>query len=184
LADFKCNRDITTVCSRFAFVQVRKPTSDKLGYVNRFCLLSALLLCSAVMWGADATGFTVTIPCGSGPFGSGTADMHLHLVHFPKQRSGQELVLMMPSMLGPTGITDWVDAVGKLCSTFNRNACSNAQSARVQVLTYSAHHFLGHVSSPHISGKFKVGFRDGTSIDGTFAAKERRGKKSSQAVCE
>jgi hypothetical protein len=26
----------------------------------------------------------------------------------------------VPSMLGPTGITDWVDAVGKLCSTFNQ----------------------------------------------------------------
>jgi hypothetical protein len=136
------------------------------------------------MWGADATGFTVTIPCGSGSFAPATADMHLHLVHFPKQRSGQELVLMMPSMLGPTGITDWMDAAGTLCSTLSRNACSNAQSARVRVLTYSAHHFLGHAFSPHISGEFKVGFSDGTSIDGTFAAKERSAKNSKQATCE
>jgi len=156
----------------------------KLGYVNRFCLLATLLLWSAVTWSADATGFTVTIPCGSPPFGSGKTDMHLHLIHFPKQRPGQELLLMMPSMLGPTGITDWVDAVGKLCSTSNRDACSNAQSARVRVLTYSAHHFLGHVFSLRISGRFEVGFSDGTSIEGTFAAKELRVKNSSQVICE
>ena len=79
---------------------------------------------------------------------------------------------MMPSMLGPTGITDWVNAVGKLCRTSNRDACSNAQSARVQVLTYSAHHFLGHMFSPRISGRFEVGFGDGTRIEGTFTAKQ------------
>jgi len=91
---------------------------------------------------------------------------------------------MMPSMLGPTGVTDWVDAVGKLCSTSNPDACSNAQSARVQVLSYSAHHYLGHAFSPRISGRFEVRFKDGTSIEGTFAAKERRLKHQTEVMCE
>jgi hypothetical protein len=49
------------------------------------CLLAPLLLWSVVAWSADATGFTLTIPCGSPPFGPGETDMELHLTHFPKQ---------------------------------------------------------------------------------------------------
>lgn len=147
-------------------------------------LLAILIFCSALAWSADATGFTITMPCGSPPFGAGETDMHLHLVHFPNQKPGQELILMMPSMLGPTGVTDWVDAIGKLCSTSKRNSCSNAQRARVRVLHYSAHKFLGKLLSPHISGEFEVRFSDGTNIAGTFAAKEHKSKQSSRAVCE
>jgi hypothetical protein len=102
-------------------------------------------------------------------------DMRLHLVHFPKQKPGQELVLMMPSMLGPSGVTDWADAVGKLCSTSKRGDCSNAQGARVRVLNYSAHNFLGKVLSPHISGEFEVRFSDGTEL------KEPSPRKSTRA---
>ena len=149
---------------------------------RRLCLPVALILWSALTWSVDATGFTITMPCGTPPFGDGTTDMHLHLVHFPKQKARQELVLMMPSMLGETGFTDWVDAVGKLCSKSKVDDCSNAQSAQVRVLSYSSHDLVGHVFSPRISGQFEVEFSDGTKIEGTFTAKERR--QSSQAVCE
>jgi hypothetical protein len=148
------------------------------------CLLAPLLLWPVVAWSAEATGFTLTLPCGSPPFGSGTTDMRLHLTHFPKQKPGQELVIIMPSLLGPTGVTDWVDAVAKLCSTFGFISCSNTQRARVRVLNYSARYFFGHVSRPRISGRFEVGLRDGTIIDGNFAAKERKLKQSSPVICE
>jgi hypothetical protein len=151
---------------------------------KRICLSAILIFWPALAWSADATGFTVTMPCGSPPFGAGATDMHLHLVHFPKQKPGQELILKMPSMLGPSGVTDWADAVGKLCSTSERNDCSNAQSARVRVLNYSAHNSLGKVLSPHISGEFEVRFSDRMDIEGTFAAKEHKSKQSSQVVCE
>lgn len=153
-------------------------------HMGRLCLSATLILWTALAWSADATGFTITMPCGAPPFGPGKTDMHLHLVHFPKQRPRQELVLMMPSMLGETGVADWVDAVGKLCSTSKGDDCSNAQSARVRVLSYSSHYFLGHVFNPRISGEFEVRFSDGRRIEGTFAAKERRLKQSSQVVCE
>jgi hypothetical protein len=149
-----------------------------------FRLLTLLVLCPAIAWSADATGFSVTLPCGSPPFGAGTTDMHLYLTHFPKQRSGQELVVLMPSQLGPAGVKDWVDAVAKLCSISDPVSCSDAQKARVRVLNYSAGHFLGHMSSPHISGRFEVGFADGTTIEGTFAVKGRKLKEYSQAICE
>jgi len=131
------------------------------------CLLAPLLLWSVVAWSADATGFTLTIPCGSPPFGPGETDMELHLTHFPKQKSGHELVIMMPSLLGPSGVTDWVDAVAKLCSTSGTISCSNAQRARVRVLNYS-------VRYARTSGRFEVGLRDGTVIEGSFTAKERQ----------
>jgi len=149
---------------------------------KRLCLPVAVILWSALAWSTDATGFTITVPCGTPPFGDGTTDMHLHLVHFPKQKARQELVLMMPSMLGETGFTDWVDAVGKLCSTSGGDDCSKAQSARVRVLSYSSHNLVGHVFSHVSRGQFEVEFRDGTKIEGRFTAKERR--QSSQAVCE
>jgi len=150
---------------------------------TRVYLSAMLIFWSAFAWSADANGFTITIPCGTPPFGDGTTDMHLHLVHFPKQRPKQELVLMMPSRLGPAfGVTDWVDAVGKLCSTGEGGDCSNAQNARVRVLSYSSHYFLGKVFNVHISGEFDVHFNDGTSNQGTFTAKERR--QSSRALCE
>jgi hypothetical protein len=149
-----------------------------------YCLLVPLLLWPVVGWSADATGFTLTLPCGSPPFGGGTTDMRLHLTHFPKQKPGQELVIMIPSLLGPTGVTDWVDAVAKLCSTSGPISCSNAQRARVRVLNYSAHYFLGHVSRPRISGRFEVGLGDGTIIEGTFTAKARKLDQSSQVICE
>jgi hypothetical protein len=136
-------------------------------FINCF-LLAPVLLWSVVAWSADAAGFTLTRPCGSPPFGSGETDMELHLTRFPKQKSGQELVLMMPSRLGPSGVTDWVDAVGKLCSTSGTISCSNARRARVQVLNYSAH----RASSPRTSGRFEVGLRDNSVIEGTFTAKE------------
>jgi hypothetical protein len=152
-------------------------------YKRRY-VLAILIFWSALAWGADATGFAITMPCGSPPFGTGATDMHVHLIHFPKQTPGRELVLMMPSMLGPTGVTDWVNAVGKLCTPSRGGDCSNAQSARVRVLNYSTHNFLGKVLSPHISGEFEVRFSDGTNIEGTFAAKEQKSKQFSKAVCE
>jgi hypothetical protein len=148
------------------------------------CLLAPLLLWPVVAWSADATGFTLTVPCGSASFGSGTTDMRLHLTRFPKQKPGQELVVMMPSLLGPTGVTAWVDAVAKLCITSDPVSCSNAQRARVRVLNYSARYFLGHVSRSRISGRFEVGLGDGTIIEGTFGAKARKLKQSSQVICE
>jgi hypothetical protein len=149
-----------------------------------FCLLTSLVLWPVGAWSADATGFSVTLPCGSPPFGSGESDMHLYLTHFPKQRPGQELVVLMPSQVGPAGLTDWVDAVAKLCNISDPISCSDAKRARVRVLNYSGHHSLGHISSHHISGRFEVGFADGTTIEGTFAAKERETKQYSQAICE
>jgi hypothetical protein len=110
--------------------------------------------------------------------------MQLHLTHFPKQKAGQELVLMMPSMLGPSGLRDWVDAVGALCAPSNGGDCANAKSARVRVLNYSAHKFLGKVFNPDISGEFDVRFSDGTKIEGTFTAKKQKSRQFSQAVCE
>jgi hypothetical protein len=87
---------------------------------KRICLSALLIFWPALEWSVNATGFTVTKPCRSPPFGAGAMDMHLHLVHFPKQKPGQELVLMMPSMLGPSGVTDWADVVGS--SAAHRNA--------------------------------------------------------------
>jgi hypothetical protein len=132
-----------------------------------FGLLAPLFLWSAVAWSADATGFTLTHPCGSPPFGAGETDMELHLTHFPKQRSGQELVIMMPSILGPSGVTDWADSVAKLCRTSGTISCSIAQRSRVRVLNYSARYV-------RTSGRFEVGLRDGTVIEGSFTAKERQ----------
>lgn len=149
-----------------------------------FCLLTLLVLWSAGAWCADATGFSVTVPCGSPPFGAGETDMHLYLTHFPKPRPGQELVVLMPSQVGPAGLTDWVDAVAKLCNISDPISCSDAKRARVRVLNYSGAHFLGHTSGPHISGRFEVGFADATTIEGTFAAKQRKTKEYSRAVCE
>ncbi len=90
----------------------------------------------------------------------------------------------MPSQVGPAGLTDWVDAVAKVCSIPGPISCTDAQKARVRVLNYSEPHFLGHFFSSHISGRFEVKFSDGTTIEGTFAAKERKPKEYSQAICE
>jgi len=56
---------------------------------------------------------------------------------------------------------------GKLCSTSGTISCSNAQRARVRVLNYS-------VRYARTSGRFEVGLRDGTVIEGSFTAKERQ----------
>ena len=143
-----------------------------------FCLLAPLLFWSLAVRGSDATGFTQTLPCGTPPFADGMTDMQLHLTHFPKQRARQELVVMMPSVLGPSGFTDWVDAVAKLCTASDLTSCSDAQSARVRVLNYSQRR-------RRISGRFEVKLRDGTIIEGTFTAEERYfDAPSSPVICE
>jgi hypothetical protein len=98
----------------------------------------------------------------------------------PETNPGQELVVMMPSLLGPLGVTDWVDAVGKLCGTSGPISCLNAQRTRVRVLNYSARHLF----RPRTSGRFEVGLEDGTIIEGTFSAKEHAPGLLSQAICE
>src|SRR3954462_15034975 len=77
---------------------------------------------------AEATGFTLTDACGTGNGGPGLADMHLHLRRFPNQKSGQELVLDMPSLLGPVGITDWMDVPGHFCTMSSPKTCTDARS--------------------------------------------------------
>lgn len=52
-----------------------------------FIAITALILWSTLAWSADSTGFTITTPCGSPPFGPGKSDMHMHLVHFPKVKA-------------------------------------------------------------------------------------------------
>jgi hypothetical protein len=85
---------------------------------------------------------------------------------------------MMPSVLGPSGFTDWVDAVAKLCTASDLTSCSDAQSARVRVLNYSQRR-------RRISGRFEVKLRDGTIIEGTFTAEERYfDAPSSPVICE
>jgi hypothetical protein len=145
-----------------------------------FCLLALLLFWSVVAWSADATGFALISPCGSPPFGSGDTDMQLHLTRFPKQRRGQVLEVKMPSMLGPSGVRDWADAVADVCITSDPSRCSKARKARVQVLNYSAR----NVSSPHTSGRFEVILADGTFIKGTFAVRERQPRPLAEAMCE
>jgi hypothetical protein len=136
---------------------------------------------------ADASGFTLTDPCGRPPFRSGETDMHLHLTRFPKQKRGQELVLDMPSVLGSSGVTDWIKVQGELCGISNLSACSEAESARVQVLNYSARHYpliRDWFTSPRISGNIEVSLKDGTVIEGSFSAKARRVKYSPRPICE
>jgi hypothetical protein len=136
---------------------------------------------------ADASGFTLTDPCGRPPFRSGQTDMHLHLTRFPKRQRGQELVLNMPSVLGTSGFTDWIKVQGELCGISNPSACSEAESARVQVLNYSARYYpfiRDWFTSPRISGNFEVSLKDRTVIEGPFSAKARKVKYSQQPICE
>jgi hypothetical protein len=136
---------------------------------------------------ADARGFTLTDTCGTPPFRSGQTDMHLHLTRFAKQKRGQELVLNMPSVLGPSGLTDWIEVRGELCGISNPSACSEAQSARVQVLNYSAGYrpfIRDWFTTPRISGNLEVRLKDGTAIEGSFSAKARKIKYSHQPICE
>ena len=136
---------------------------------------------------AQAHGYTITDPCGRPPFGRGDTDMHLHLTRFPGRKSGQELVINMPSMSGPAGITDWTDATAELCSTSPQRKCSQAKSARVQVLKYSSRYYpiiRGAFTTPHISGNFKVKLTDSFVVEGFFSAKERKVKYLHQPICE
>jgi hypothetical protein len=136
---------------------------------------------------ANASGFTLTDPCGKPPFRSGQTDMHLHLTRFPKQKRGQELVLDKPSVLGSSGVTDWIKVRGELCGISNPSACTEAESARVQVLNYSSRYypiFRDWFTSPHISGSFEVSLKDGTVIESSFSAKARKVKYSRQPICE
>ena len=98
-------------------------------------LLLAVVGTPSLAWSVDASGFVITDACGSPPFGAGVADMHLHLTRFPKQKQGEELVLNMPSRLGPSGITDWMEIAAQSCS--KKSGCTDAHSARVQVLDSS-----------------------------------------------
>jgi hypothetical protein len=113
--------------------------------------------------------------------------MHLHLTRFPKHKPGQELVLDMPSLLGPSGVTDWIEVTGQLCGISDPRACSEVQDARVQVLKYSARYYplvRDWFTTSHISGNFKVRLKDGTVIEGSFSAKARKVKYPQQPVCE
>lgn len=115
-------------------------------------------------WSADASGFTLTEACGVPPFRSGLTDMHLHLTHFPKQKPGQELVLDMPSLLGPSGVKDWMDVPAHLCTISEPSTCSDIRSARVQVLRYSPHYYpfiRNWFTKPSISGSFEVNLKGG-----------------------
>jgi hypothetical protein len=136
---------------------------------------------------ADASGFTMTDPCGKPPFRSGQTDMHLHLTRFPKRKRGQELVLDMPSVLGSSGIKDWTKVRGELCGNSNPSACSEAESARVQVSNYSGRYYpfiRDWFTSPRISGNFEVSLKDHLVIEGSFSAKGRKVKYSPQPICE
>ena len=113
--------------------------------------------------------------------------MHLHLRHFPKQKSGQELVLDMPSLLAPAGVTDWVDVPAHLCTISSPSTCTDARSARVQVLHYSARHYpfiRNWFTKPRISGNFEVNLKDGNPIKGFFNATARKMKYPQQPICE
>lgn len=138
-------------------------------------------------WNAEASGFTLTEACGRPPFRSGLTDMHLHLRHFPKQKPRQELVLDMPSILGPSGVKDWIDVPAHICRISSPNTCSDARTARVQVLHYSAHWYpfiRNWFTKPRISGNFEVNLKDGNSIKGSFTSTERKMKYAQQPICE
>jgi hypothetical protein len=142
---------------------------------------------SLIARGAEATGFTLTEACGIPPFAPGVTDMHLHLRHFPEQKSGQELVLDMPSLLGPSGDTDWIDVPAHLCAISSTNSCSDARSARVQVLHYSGRYYpfiRNWFTKPRIFGNFEVNLKDGNSIKGSLNATAHKLKYPQQPICE
>jgi hypothetical protein len=133
---------------------------------KRIVLSGVFVFWSALAWSVDASGFTLTKPCGTPPFASGDTDMALHLTHFPKQKAGQELVILMPSLLGPSGVKDWMRAEAKLCSTPDAASCTNAEKARVRVVSFSRRNY-------RTTGRFEISFGDGSTIEGSFTAKER-----------
>ena len=137
-------------------------------------------------WSEKASGFTLTEACGAPPFGAGL-DMHLHLRRFPQQKAGQELVLDIPSLLGPSGVKDWMDVPAHLCTVRNPTTCSDAQSARVQVLNYSGRYYpfiRNWLTKPTISGNFEVNLKDGSSIKAPFTATAHRMRYSQHPTCE
>src|SRR5271169_2904249 len=75
-ADFKtieCNGDLPTI----TFSHLRN--GHRVGEENRpmhkrICLSALLIFWSTLAWGADATGFTITKPCGLASFGPGVTD--------------------------------------------------------------------------------------------------------------
>ena len=134
---------------------------------------------------AEATGFTLTDACGTGNGGPGLANMRLHLRRFPNQRAGQELVLDMPSLLGPVGITGWMDVPGHLCTTSSPQTCTDVRSARVQVLHYSAPYYpfafiRNWFTKSRISGNFEVNLKVGNPIRGSFKATAHKMKYPKQ----
>lgn len=114
-------------------------------------------------------------------------NQRVYLTRFPKQKPGQELVLISSSLLGPTGIQDWIDVPAQLCTMASSNACSDAHSAKIQILDYQAryHPFIrNRFTMPRISGNFDVTLKDGTEIKGSFTATERRVKYTPEPICE
>ena len=141
----------------------------------------------ATAWSAEASGFTLTEACGVPPFRSGQTDMHLHLRHFPRQMPKQELVLDMPSLLGPSGVKNWIDVPAHLCTISSPNTCSDARSARVQVLHYSARRYpfiRNWFTKPRMSGNFEVNVEGGNPIKGSFSATAHKMKYLQQPICE
>ena len=158
-------------------------------YFDAFVIgvLFTLFAMSSSAYCAEAHGYNITDPCGTPPFGRGDTDMHLHLTRFPAGKPGQELVINMSSMFGPAGITDWTDATAELCSISTQRKCSQAQSAKVQVLKYSSRYYpiiRGAFTTPHMSGNFKVKLINGSKIEGSFSSKERKVKYLHRPVCE
>ncbi len=135
-------------------------------------------------WGADGSGFTITDPCSDG--GNVLKNQHLHLTRFPKRKPGQEQRLTTSSFLGPTGIRDWIDVPAQLCTAAS-NSCSDAQTARIQIVDYSARYYplvRNWLAMPRVSGNFEVRLKDGTEIKGSFTATERRVKYPHEPICE
>lgn len=140
-----------------------------------YCVVGVFLMLIGMpiaSWTQNATGFTITDPCGSGPFGKGVTDMQLHLTRFPTQTGKREIIFKMPSMLGPAGMKDWVVTPAESCT--RSGVCVSALSAKVQVLDYN--------STGRIKGKFEVVLSDGNAMNGSFVAKPR--KATNQAICE
>ena len=160
--------------------------------MRRTVVIIVLLMWSLAGWGEDAKGYALRIHhC---PMTPPDLDLKIHLTHFPRQKSDQELVLSTYYLAGPAGLTDWVDEVpGELCTKSEKMSCVKLSKARVQVLHYSCcgmlfgrlfPNYTWRWARPRISGNFEATLPDGTEIHGSFKAKEKNEHYANKLICE